>query len=69
MPVPLRRLAARLALRLLLALVAVAAISVTVLWSFYGFRYSAKPAAGPLTILGLLPWAQCAAGAWPPPSR
>ena len=39
----------RLALRLLLALIVVAAISVVVLWSFYGFRYSAKPAALPLS--------------------
>ena len=45
-PAPSRR---RLALRLLLALMVVAAISVTVLWGFYRFRYSAKPAAGPLT--------------------
>ena len=39
----------RLALRLLLALIVVAAISVVVLWSFYGFRYSAKPAALPVS--------------------
>ena len=36
----------RLAARLLLALIFVTSISVVVLWSFYGFRYSAKPAAG-----------------------
>ncbi len=45
-PAPSRR---RLALRLLLALIVVAAISVVVLWGFYSFRYSAKPAAQPLS--------------------
>ena len=38
----------RLLLRRALALIAVAAISLAVLWSFYGFRYSARPA--PLEI-------------------
>jgi 4-amino-4-deoxy-L-arabinose transferase-like glycosyltransferase len=33
----------RLALHLLVALIVVAAISVVVLWAFYGFRYSARP--------------------------
>jgi hypothetical protein len=43
-PAPSR---SRLAVRLLLALIVTAAISVAVLWGFYGFRYSAKPASGP----------------------
>ncbi len=34
----------QVALQLLLALIVVGAISVAVLWSFYGFRYSARPA-------------------------
>ena len=36
----------RLALRLALALMAVAGISIAVLWGFYNFRYAARPGAG-----------------------
>ena len=39
----------RVALRLLVALVGISAISVAVLWSLYGFRYNAKPASQPLS--------------------
>jgi hypothetical protein len=37
----------QVALQLLLALIVVGAISMAVLWSFYGFRYSARPAGWP----------------------
>jgi len=36
----------RSALRLCAALVVISAVSVTILWAFYGFRYQARPAAG-----------------------
>ena len=40
----------RLALRLLMALLVIAAISVATLWGFYGFRYSAKPTNQPISL-------------------
>lgn len=50
----------RVAWRLMMALLAIAALSVAVLWSSYGFRYSAKPAASAISsslapVLGALP--------------
>ncbi|MBV8630412.1 MAG: glycosyltransferase family 39 protein [Silvibacterium sp.] len=36
----------RIALRLCAALVVIAAVSVTILWAFYGFRYAARPGGG-----------------------
>jgi hypothetical protein len=41
----------RMALRLVIALVVLGAISVAVIWGFYGFRFNAKPAAAAVSPL------------------